>query len=646
MKQFFLIWLCICPLLEICQAQQIPDLAGIKKMKDDSAKVNRLNESAEKTLSYDPLLAISILDNSIQLSQKIKYPLGGSIALGIRATMFIYEMKLDSAGFLLDKAFSLVKNETNDSYISQQAALYQKYGSILQQKQLYDSAIKRYLLAAELYKNVGHEDQAIIGFYNIALMYGLLDEPGKALLYAREVHRIAVKTKNAEFLLRSYIALGDAFTATKQFDSVLYYAQTGLAKTDVNNNPFVNGKFQQLKGIYFLKAKSDYKTALLAFAAALKNFEKINLPYEKAMLYQNMSNAYLQDKDYDNAIRFGTSALELTQSLGLYELEVKALTDLALAAEYSGQVDKAYRYLRQYTLMKDTLEQLNKRKLVNELEARYQSQKKEALLLSQQNIIYKKNVLNYILIGSAFTILLISLLGYYSYRQKQKLQQQRINELETQHQLFATEAVLKGEEQERTRLAKDLHDGLGGMLSGIKYSFNNMKGNMVMTEENRQAFDRSMDMLDSSINEMRRVAHNMMPEVLLKFGLDTALKDFCNDINKVALLKISYQSIGLKEAVVPQTMAITIYRIVQELISNSLKHASATNAIVQVSLEDQHLSLTVEDDGKGFDKMLLKRSAGMGWSNIEKRVEFLKGKMDIQSEKDKGTSVHIEISIA
>src|SRR5690606_25407219 len=114
-----------------------------------------------------------------------------------------------------------------------------------------------------------------------------------------------------------------------------------------------------------------------------------------------------------------------------------------------------------------------------------------------------------------------------------------------------------GEEQERTRLAQDLHDGLGGMLSGIKYSFNTIKGNVVMTKENQQAFERSMDMLDSSIHEMRRVAHNMMPEVLLKFGLDTALKDFCNDISKTGVLQISYQSLGMKDVQPSQTTAIT-----------------------------------------------------------------------------------------
>jgi signal transduction histidine kinase len=132
---------------------------------------------------------------------------------------------------------------------------------------------------------------------------------------------------------------------------------------------------------------------------------------------------------------------------------------------------------------------------------------------------------------------------------------------------------------------------------------------------------------------------------LVKFGLDTALKDFCADINNSGALKISYQSIGLENIVLEQTTAITIYRIVQELINNTMKHAVAKTAIVQVTKTNNQLAVTVEDDGKGFDTSILRQSKGIGWSNIQNRVEFLKGNLDVQSEKEKGTSVHIEMNI-
>jgi signal transduction histidine kinase len=183
------------------------------------------------------------------------------------------------------------------------------------------------------------------------------------------------------------------------------------------------------------------------------------------------------------------------------------------------------------------------------------------------------------------------------------------------------------------------------MLSGIKFSFNTMKGNLIMTPENQQAFERSMDMLDSSIKEMRRVAHNMMPEALVKFGLDTALKDFCNDINQSGALNVTYQSLGMEGKEITQTTSITIYRIVQELINNTMKHAAAGRAIVQVAKSGNQLTVTVEDDGKGFNTAIIKGTGGIGWTNIQNRVDFLKGRLDVNSEPGKGTSVLIELNV-
>ena len=348
-------------------------------------------------------------------------------------------------------------------------------------------------------------------------------------------------------------------------------------------------------------------------------------------------------KNYPQAILHYKRAITLQKSLHLDQLLLYSLASLVESEQQSGNMKDAFLHLKEYVAVNDSLQKRNNRKETDELEAKYQTQKKETLLLIQQINIQKKNTLIYILAASALGLLFISLQSYYTHKQKQKLHKQRISELETQQQLTATEAVLKGEEQERTRLAKDLHDGLGGMLSGIKYSFQTMKGNLVMTPDNHQAFERSMDMLDSSIKEMRRVAHNMMPEALVKFGLDTALKDFCNDINQSGALRVTYQSIGLENGTIEQTTAIAIYRIVQELINNTMKHAAAKMAIVQVTKTNGSISITVEDDGKGFDPVILKGGRGIGWSNIQSRVEYLKGKLDVQSEPGKGTSVLIEL---
>ena len=198
--------------------------------------------------------------------------------------------------------------------------------------------------------------------------------------------------------------------------------------------------------------------------------------------------------------------------------------------------------------------------------------------------------------------------------------------------------MLKGQEDERSRLAKDLHDGLGGLLSGVKFSLINMKHNlMVMTPDNMAVFERSLDMLDTSIKELRRVAHNMMPEMLTKFGLNEALKEYCNSINTAKLLNVKYQSLGM-ETRLPDAVEIIIYRIVQELLNNTLKHAGATESFVQIIREGNRLNVVVEDNGKGFETTLAKNNDGAGLANVRSRVDYLKGQLDaFMPEPGKGT---------
>jgi signal transduction histidine kinase len=371
-----------------------------------------------------------------------------------------------------------------------------------------------------------------------------------------------------------------------------------------------------------------------------------------AVLLENLGAAYLGEKDYSSALQSFDASKSIAENNNFLPQKTKILKLMFRLYRETGQLNEAVQVSGNLMELTDSLSLTlnNNRRII--MDAVFDSDKKEKRITAleterQKQLlkIYRKNTLNYILIASAATLLLISLLTYRNYKQKQKIQQQRINELETKQQLTATEAVLKGEEQERTRIAKDLHDGLGGMLSGIKFSFNTMKGNLIMTPENKQAFERSMDMLDSSIKEMRRVAHNMMPEVLVNFGLDTALNDLCNDISKSGALKVAYQSLGLENAKIEQTTSIAIYRIVQELLNNTMKHAAATTAIVQVSRSENQLTITVEDDGNGFDTAILQHTQGIGWSNIQNRVEFLKGSLDVRSGNKAGTSVHIEINL-
>jgi signal transduction histidine kinase len=446
-----------------------------------------------------------------------------------------------------------------------------------------------------------------------------------------------------------YASLAEAYARLDKIDESGIY----LKKSDSLISLFPDARSNTF---YFIAKGENAFSANNYSEAIAANFSSLNYARQwgdsafVAKVLENIGRTYQALGKYSEAFSYLTFSNNIAKKYNYLPQRKETLKQLFLLYNKNGQFRKAVLAALELITISDSLAivQNNNRRII--LDAVFESENKEKRIsvLEQQNELQQlrlnqKNTFNYILLGSAASLLTIFLLSFRSYKQKQKLQQQRINELETQHHLTATEAVLKGEEQERTRLAKDLHDGLGGLLSGIKYSLNTMKGNLIMTFENNQSFERSIDMLDSSIKEMRRIAHNMMPEALVKFGLDTALKDFCYDINQSGALQVSYQSIELENAVIEQTTAITIYRIVQELINNTMKHAAAKTAIVQVTKTNEEIAITVEDDGKGFDPVILKGAKGIGWGNILGRVEYMKGKLDIKSEPGKGTSVHIEI---
>jgi two-component system, NarL family, sensor kinase len=516
----------------------------------------------------------------------------------------------------------------------------------------YETATFYYLKAEEIYlkDNPKSSDLGVL-YSNLSIAYGTINRWDEGIKYSEKGMAFARKNNDKANLLNAWYAYGGSLVNAKRD------AERGLRILDsakqialeMNNlNMIYSCDF--MSAMYYYNTK-QYQKAIEYYTLCLEFARKYNFT---AGIGNNFLNISANEAELKRpklaAAHLDSSAKYLDYSV-ITASKQMYFENYAEVYKQLGDFTKAFAYKDSVGVIKDSLYQADNIRQMEFRQARYNYEKKqnevnelEAERKIQALSIRQKNTLNYILVGSALTLLVLSLLAYRNYKQKQKLQQQRIVELETQQQLTATEAVLKGEEQERTRLAKDLHDGLGGMLSGIKFSMNSMKGNLIMTPENAQAFERSMDMLDSSIKEMRRVAHNMMPEALVKFGLDTALKDFCNDINQSGALKINYQSIGLGNAGIEQTIAITIYRIVQELINNTMKHAAATTAIVQVTKSNNQIAVTVEDDGNGFDPVILQGAKGIGWTNIQSRVDFLKGTLDVQSAAGKGTSVHIELN--
>ncbi len=612
----------------------------LPQVKENKEAVELYIHLGQQYESNEPAIAKFYYRKAGDLSKKINYSEGEIRSIFNYTYVLNLEGKFDSSLQLNLLSVELAKKTADPELIGKAQFNTGTSYRILSQ---YQNAAVYYEEGKKIFAGIKNESMEAKANDILQILYYDLKDYERAVFYGEKAAQYFRKTTDSVWLGNSLNNLGLSYSKQLKYDKAENsFEEVVEIGSRINNLDMHASALLNLADLSY--KKGDYEKLKTAYEQVLAVAKELNSKEIQAISYRGISIYYFFKKDFEVAKTWALKALDIAKKGQVLTERAKIFEELSRIYYARQDVVTGQQYAEQAAIILDSINNDQIKKNIIDIEKKYESERKDNQIKLQQAELKQKSFFNYLLVGSASTILIISLLSYRNYRHKQTLQQQRISELETEKQLAATEAVLQGEEQERTRLAKDLHDGLGGMLSGIKYTLNNMKGNLIMTPENAQAFGRSIDMLDSSIREMRRVAHNMMPEALVKFGLDTAIQDFCYDINNSGALQVQYQSIGLMEAEIDQTKGVTIYRIVQELLNNILKHASAKNALVQLSYSDAVLTITVEDDGKGFDPSVLHQSKGIGWSNIQNRVQFLKGKWDVDSQAGKGTSVIIELT--
>lgn len=632
------------PILSLNAQQHLVD-SLIAELKNPMADSNRAMSMMRLAVNYegiDTSKAYKAYSEAIQFasSKKLFYQLGRIY----QNQSFLHSLAANYGAMQssLDSAIACYKKSDHPNAPVWEANAYGDMANMFKATNDAEQAVQYNLRSIAAFEKLGLKDKLVVRYSNLATLMGEIREYGKQKEYALKAVDAARKTGANRDLFTAYYMLAHHYTAVQDSKSAKAALDSARKYFDSNIHVIMAFGYYLVSGAVF-KESNELDSAFYFFNQAYELSEKNNYSYGKGESQLQMGAIAIMQKKFPEAEKYllaGIKEAEVVNSYNSLDEGYKYLSDVY--AE-TGRYKQAYEYFQKYKSLNDSVVDLASKRNITDLEKKYQTEKKDVQLKLQQAQIERKNILNYILIGSAVILLIFAIFLYRYFRQRQALQQQRIAELERSKLLTATEAILKGEEQERKRLAKDLHDGLGGMMSGIKYSMQTMKRNLIMTPENQQAFERNMDMLDSSINEMRRVAHNMMPEALVKFGLDTALNDFCSDVDETGSLQVNYQSIGLSNESIPQTTAIAVYRIVQELLNNTMKHASAKSAIVQVTKTNGSISITVEDDGKGFNTSILHSNKGIGWSNIKNRISYLNGRMDVRSDVGKGTSVHIEL---
>jgi two-component system NarL family sensor kinase len=641
----------------------------LQNARHDSTKIHLNYQLAELVSSYDISGADKYLEAGYTLAKTRNNKYYTAYYFRKKGDLLFDMAKYNESEACFDSAIvlynSLINSEKQDAgqletYKIDKTDCLTGKGLLAAKVYHYQESIQYYLEAIAGIENLkGNKKNSYLAtlYADIASDYYEMEQFENALKYDKRALPYLNKDENVDVYVIGHLFVADDFSALSQFDSSSMYLEMVRPIVMQLNKPNLDVRFYYILGGIYRK-KKEWNNALASFQKANEAAKKMKDDFQLLNSEEGIAACYMHLGNYTKAREAALSVFNKSGSANIPLLKVQCLQLLTEIEERSGNINKAYVYQKQLMHASDSLKKEKVQRQMHETEAKYQNEKKEKeiLLLQKSNVvqsllIQNKSIFNYLLAGSVVGLLITGFLIYRNLRNRQllasqqdELQQQRIRELEKDKQLVAVDSMLKGQEEERSRLAKELHDGLGGLLSGVKFSLSNMKDNLIVTPDSAAVFERSLDMIDTSIKELRRVAHNMMPEMLTKFGLDEALKEYCSTVNATKLLNVKYQSVGMNTRL-DKSIEIIAYRIIQELLNNILKHASASEGFVQLVRETNRLNVVVEDNGKGFDTSLLEKSKGAGWLNIRSRVEYSKGQIDIHSEKGKGTLVNIEFNV-
>ena len=593
-----------------------------------------------------------------------------------------------------DSLIQRISLAANDSL---QAILHWEAGVALKREGKIDEAIDHYekALALSLSRN---DQQHVAKCYNsLGLVYVVKGSYKEALESYLNSLRIHEQLEDKGGLLKNYINLGNFFAMQQDFDKSVKYYENALALVEEGQDPKNEALLNlNLGSLYtdprnpngdLTKALAFYEKAKLSMlqlqdsislAGIFNNIgvlkeqqNKLQEAYENylqaleirrqlgdipglAQSYNNLGNIERHRNKHEKAIDYYHLSMEQSRKIKALNQVQHALHNLSGTHFEMGNYQKAYEYRVRYDLLKDSIFNEEKSQQLAELETRYETEKKDQqLLIKEASIKQKTAERNTFMITLLITVILSAIvIVFYHQRQRamsqlalknEELHSRQVSEMLKEQEIKSIHAMLEGQDKERKRIAEDLHDRLGSTLSAVKLHLNALDG-VSSTGMPLPLYQNLNGLLDKAVDEVRDIAHNMVSGVLTKFGLEAALRDLKETIEASRQVKVELMVLNLNERL-EGAVEINLYRIIQELVSNILKHAKASEITIQLNKVNNELLLMVEDNGRGFDPSVASQQKGMGLRNIESRVSTLGGRLSIDSGRGRGTTTTIEIPL-
>ena len=559
---------------------------------------------------------------------------------------------LDSAFKMNTVALNNSKDHCSDKVISDilsvRGVLYKNRGN-------YDSSAIFHLRALKIREGLGLKGKVSNSCNNLGVLYYEINQYQLAEYYYRKSMLLKEFERDSIGMKVAYNNLGSFFYETGQLDSAQFYYEKGIT---IENDDYLTTLMLKLNLGILRRHLGERKASLNILLPLL---EEDLTPEDRLRCLHNISIAYEGLGEYDLAHSYLALSEKLAEDFG--GLEIKrdlARSKLIQLLKTEGGNSKRLRYFFSYESLNDSFNLAIINNEADEAEAKYQIEKKDAEIAfekeknkrieAENKQTRTENKVNRIIITVLIILILVlGVLGIFAsrlFRQKRKLNQleleakrREVEQLMQGYELDMFEAQVSGQHEERRRIAEELHDRLGGLLAAI-----NLQIESINDSETDDQLIQVKKMIHEGMDEVRSVSHNLHAKSLEKHGLKGSLEAICSSISQSKSLKIDLYLEGLPTNLKSE-MEREVYKILMELLSNSLKHSGADLITVQINEIQKELNITFEDNGKGFlaEKVSEK---GLGMQNINKRVKRLKGNWNIDSHLNHGATIIINIPIA
>ncbi len=542
----------------------------------------------------------------------------------------------------------LVKQSKAINYTDGEAKALARLSYIFEQNGVYDSALFYNLQSLELRRSMKDTLSMVMSYINLARNYNKLKLQQSqrrclqtALIYLK-------RFPSAEELYETYSQWAIYHVANEHFDSAKQSFNTALKLVQKTSDTSLLAK-ALVNYANILNQLDEVDSALYYYRKGLTIYQRNKALVSLSGIYNNIALVYWDKENRDSTEFYLKKGYEQTRLLGNKRDHENNVLNLIDFWNEQGNLEKSNRLLQELISLKDSVFEENLHQTLAGIELNYAVKLRQE---ENETLKYKLNQKNTLRNAAILLSLLIALFAFFLlrfYRQKRllalkekKLAEHEIDQLLKQRELQKLDAMFEGRETERKRIGRDLHDRLGSILSTVKLYFSAMEDRInALKSENTMHYKKASDLLDEAVNEVRRISQDLVSGVLVKNGLMAALFDLKNSLEPSGKIKIAIFEAGIPIRLKPE-VEIELYRIIQELISNTLKHSEATNMNIHLSHEANQFTVMVEDNGKGFDASV-PVTQGLGIANIRQRVALLGGAINFDSKPGAGTTVIIEL---